>query len=87
MGMGFSKLFGGDKPLIKIRCVFINRSNEVVVSEDGVDSGSASISSDTDNADGNTATDTDYRTVGCIQWRQKEKMKTTVVVENENAEN
>ena len=86
MGMGFSKLFGGDKPLIKIRCVFINRSNEVVVSEDGVDSGSASISSDTDNADGNTATDTDYRTVGCIQWRQKEKMKTTVV-ENENVEN
>ena len=86
--MGFSGLFCGDKPLIKIRCVFINRSNEVVVGEDGVDSGSASISSDTDNADDNTATDTDtdYRTVGCIQWRQKEKMKTTVV-ENENAEN
>jgi hypothetical protein len=85
MGMGFSKLFGGDKPLIKMHCVFINRSNDVVVGEDGVDSGSASISSD--NTDDNTATDTDYRTVGCIQWRQKEKMKTTVVVENENAEN
>jgi hypothetical protein len=64
--------------------VFINRSNDVVVGEDGVDSGSASISSDTDNTDDNTATD--YRTVGCIQWRQKEKMKTTVA-ENENAEN
>jgi hypothetical protein len=81
MGVGFSGLLGGDKPLIKVRCVLINRSNDVVVGEDGVDSGSAS--SDTDDN-----TDTEYRTVGCIQWRQKEKMKTpVVVVENENAEN
>ena len=49
-----------------MHCVFINRSNDVVVGEDGVDSGSASISSD--NTDDNTDTDnTDYRTVGCIQ--------------------
>ena len=77
MGVGFSELLGGDKPLIKVRCVFINRSNDVVVGEDGVDSGSASIDTDTD-------TDTGYRSVGCIQWRRKEKMRTSMVVENEN---
>jgi hypothetical protein len=76
MGVGFSGLLGGDKPLIKVRCVFINRSNDVVVGEDGVDSGSAS-----------SDTDTEYRSVGCIQWRQKEKMRTPVVAENENVEN
>ena len=73
MGVGFSELLGGDKPLIKIRCVFINSSNDVVVGEDGVDSGAASSDTDT----------TEYRSVGCIQWRRKEKMRTPVVVENE----
>ena len=78
MGVGFSELFAGDKPLIKIRCVFINRSNNVKVGEDDVDSGSASIDTDTD-ADAD-----DYRSVGCIQWRRKERMRTCMVVENEN---
>jgi hypothetical protein len=77
MGVGFSELLGGDKPLIKVRFVFINRSNDVVVGEDGVDSGSAS-----------SDTDTEYRSVvGCVQWRQKEKMRTPMVAENENVEN
>ena len=83
MGMGFSKLFwGSDKPLIKVRCVFINRSNDVVVGEDGVDGGTASISGEEQNEEEDN---TDYKTVGCIQWRRKGKMKTTVV-ENENIE-
>ena len=75
MGVGFSELLGGDKPLIKVRCVFINRSNDVVVGEDDVDSGCANIDTDTDAG---------YRSVGCIQWRRKEKMRTSMVVENEN---
>ena len=75
MGVGFSELFAGDKPLIKFSCVFINRSNDVVVGEDAVDSGAASIATDTDVG---------YRSVGCIQWRRKENMRTSMVVENEN---
>ena len=63
MGVGFSELLGGDKPLIKMRCVFINRSNGVVVGEDDVDSGGINTDPDTD-------TDAEYRSVGCIQWRQ-----------------
>jgi hypothetical protein len=78
MGMGFSKIFGSDKPLIKVRCVFINRSNDVVVGEDGVDAGDDCISCEEED-------NTDYKTVGCIQWRRKGKTKTTVM-ENENIE-
>jgi hypothetical protein len=77
MGVGFSELLGGDKPLVKFSCVFINRSNDVVVGEDCVDSGLDSSDTDT----------TEYRSVGCIQWRRKEKMRTMVVVENESVEN
>jgi hypothetical protein len=74
MGLEFSKFLGGDKPLIKIRCVFINRSNGVVVGT-------------TDEADGaEEEEEDDYKNFGCIQWRRKEKMRTSVVVENESIE-
>jgi hypothetical protein len=79
MGLEFSKFLGGDKPLIKIRCVFVNRSNGVVVGTDGADGVEEEEEEEEEEGD-------DYKNFGCIQWRRKGKMRTPVVVENENIE-
>jgi hypothetical protein len=79
MGLEFSQLLGGDKPLIKIRCVFVNRSPGTVVGEDGADGPPKEDEDEDEDED-------DYRTLGCVQWRRKGKTRTPVG-ENENIRN
>jgi hypothetical protein len=76
MGLEFSKFLGGDKPLIKFRCVFINHSNGVVVGTDGTDGYEEEEEEEEDV----------YRNFGCMQWRRKEKTRATVM-RNESVEN
>jgi hypothetical protein len=86
MGLEFSKFLGGDKPLIKIRCVFVNRSNGVVVGEDGAD-GTEEEEEEEEGEREEVEDEDDYRTLGCVQWRRKGKTRSPVVVENESTRN
>jgi hypothetical protein len=86
MGLEFSKFLGGDKPLIKIRCVFVNRSPGVVVGEDSAD-GPEEEEVEGEEVEGEEVEDEDdYRTLGCVQWRRKGKTRASVG-ENESTRN
>jgi hypothetical protein len=88
MGLEFSKFLGGDKPLIKIRCVFVNRSPGAVVGEDGTDGTEEEEEEEEVEGEGEEVEDEDdYRTLGCVQWRRKGKTRSPVVVENESTRN
>ena len=83
MGLEFSKFLGGDKPLIKVRCVFVNRSPGTIVGEDGAD---GPEEEEKVEGEGEEVEEDDYRSVGCVQWRRKEKTRTPVG-ENESIRN
>ena len=83
MGLEFSKFLGGDKPLIKIRCVFVNRSPGTVVGEDGAD---GPEEEEVEGEGEEVEDEDDYRTLGCVQWRRKGKTRTPVG-ENESTRN
>jgi hypothetical protein len=84
MGLEFSKFLGGDKPLIKIRCVFVNRSPGTVVA--GEDSADGPEEEEVEGEGEEVEDEDDYRTLGCVQWRRKGKTRTPVG-ENENTRN
>ena len=81
MGLEFSQFLGGDKPLIKIRCVFVNRSPGTIVGEDGADG-----PVEKEEEEKVEEIEDDYRNVGCIQWRRKGKTR-SLVEENVNTRN
>ena len=85
MGLEFSKFLGGDKPLIKVRCVFVNRSPGTIVGEDGVDGPEEEEKVEEEKVE-KVEDEDDYRTVGCVQWRRKGKTRRPVG-ENENTRN